>query len=131
MKTLNTSIQPNLNIQTGASRGNVSDILASMRSIMALISAGLTAIAIITLSVWVAGMEINLYFGAIGWGLGFAFFGLAMDSHGRLAMLQSITGASLLVLAMLQNSVSPDFIIGTGTVLATWVAAVSYRLLSV
>ena len=131
MKTFNTSIHQDLSLRSFTTRRHLPAILASMRNILALSSAGLTAIAIITLSVWAAGMEITMYLGVSTWGMGFIFLGLAVDNHGRTALFQLITGLALLVLALLQNSVSPDFIIISGVLLATWVAVVLFKRLSV
>jgi hypothetical protein len=131
MKTVNASIHQNLKPQSVASKGLIPAMVASMGDIMALTFAGLAAIAVITLSVWAAGMEINTYLGLSTWGMGFIFLGLAVDNHGRIALFQLITGAAFLVLALLQNSVSPDFIIVSGVLLATWVAVVLLKRLSV
>ena len=105
-------------------------MIASMHDVMALTWAGLSAIAIITLSVWAAGMEINTYLGLSTWAMGFIFLGLAVDNDGRVAVFQLVTGVAFLVLALLQNSVSPDFIIVSGALLATWVAVVLFNRLS-
>ena len=131
MKTANVLIQQNLSLQSFTSRVHLPAIAASMRTILALSSAGLTAIAIITLSVWAAGLEINMFLGLSTWGMGFVFLGLAVDNHGRAALFQLITGVALLTLALLQNSVSPNFIIVSGALVATWVAVVLYRRMSV
>ena len=131
MKTFNASIHQNLSLHSFTARRHLPAFLASMRNILALSGAGLTAIAIITLSVWAAGLEINMYLGVSTWGMGFIFLGLAMDNHGRTALFQLISGVALLVLALLQNSVSPDFIIISGALLATWVAVVLFKRLSV
>ena len=131
MKTFNESIHQDLSIRSFTTRRHLPAILASMRNVLALSGAGLTAIAIITLSVWAAGLEINMYLGVSTWGIGFIFLGLAMDSNGRTALLQLMSGVALLVLALLQNSVSPDFIIISGVLLATWVAVVLFKRLSV
>lgn len=106
-------------------------MVASLRDIMALTFAGLVAIAVITLFVWAAGMEINTYLGLGTWGLGFIFLGLAVDNSGRAALYQLTTGIAFLILALLQNSVSPDFIIASGVLLATWIAVTLFRRLSV
>ena len=106
-------------------------MVASLRDIMALTCAGLAAIAVITLSVWATGMGINAYLGVSIWGMGFIFLGLAVDNCGRLALFQLLTGVAFLVLALLQNSVSPDFIIVSGVLLATWFAVVLFKRLSV
>ena len=131
MKTINASIQQNLSPQSFTSRVHLPAIVASMRTILALSCAGLTAVAIITLSVWAAGMDITIYLGVSTWGMGFIFLGLAVDNHGRATLFQLITGVALLVLALLQNSVSPDFIIISGVLLATWVAVALFKRLSV
>ena len=131
MKTVNASIHQNLSLESFTTRAHLPAIVASMRNILALSSAGLAAIAIITLSVWAAGLEITMFLGVSTWGVGFIFLGLAVDNHGRAALFQLITGVVLLVLALLQNSVSPDFLIGSGLLLATWVAVVLFKHLSV
>jgi hypothetical protein len=131
MKTFIASIHDNLNLKSASSRGLVPAMVASMRDIIALTSAGLAAIAVITLSVWAAGMEIHTFLGVSTWGLGFIFLGLAVDNHGRVALFQLITGVAFLILALLQNSVSPDFFIVSGVLLATWVAIVLLNRLSV
>ena len=131
MKTFNTSMHQDLSLRSFTARSHLPAILASMRNILALSSAGLTAIAIITLSVWAAGLEIDTYLGVSTWGMGFIFLGLAVDNHGRTALFQLITGVALLVLALLQNSLSPDFSIISGVLLATWVAVVLFKRLSV
>ena len=131
MKIVSPSIHQNLKPQTVTSKGLIPAMVASMGDILALTFAGLAAIAVITLSVWAAGLEINTYLGLSTWGLGFIFLGLAVDNHGRIALFQLVTGAAFLVLALLQNSVSPDFIIVSGVLLAIWLAAVIFKRLSV
>ena len=131
MKIVSPSLHQNLKPQTVTSKGLIPAMVASMGDILALTFAGLAAIAVITLSVWAAGLEINTYLGLSTWGLGFIFLGLAVDNHGRIALFQLVTGAAFLVLALLQNSVSPDFIIVSGVLLAIWLAAVIFKRLSV
>ena len=131
MKTVNASLHQNLKLQTVASKGLIPAMVASMGDIIALTFAGLAAIAVITLSVWAAGMEINTYLGLSTWGMGFIFLGLAVDNQGRIALFQLVTGAAFVVLALLQNSVSPDFIIVSGILLAIWLAAVIFKRLFV
>jgi hypothetical protein len=104
-------------------------VVDSFRETLALLSAVIAAIAIVMLSVWVAGMEIQNIFGAFTLGLGFVFLAMAVDSRESLAILQSVTGLSLLALAWLHNSVSPDFIIASGILVALWVAATLFRQL--
>jgi len=131
MKTVSTSIHESQKFQSIASKIQIPVVAASMRNIMALSWAALAAIAIITLSVWAAGAEISTYLGASTWALGFIFLALAVDNHGRKARYQLMTGLALLSLALLQNSVSPGFIIVSGVLLAAWVAGVLFKRLAV
>lgn len=100
---------------------------APLRSIVALAWALLVATTIITLSVWAAGLEITAMLGVGTWGTGFIFLGLAVDNQGTVARLQAMTGIILAVLALLQNSVSPGFIIVSGVLLAAWLGALLLR----
>ena len=131
MKTINASFHQNLKLQSIATKILVPAMAASLRDIMTLTWTALTAIAIIALSVWAAGMEIRMYLGVSTWGVGFIFLALAVDNHGRLARYQMLTGVALLSLALLQNSVSPVFFILSGVLLAAWVAGIVFKRMSV
>jgi len=130
MKTINATIYQDLGLRSLSSRAHFSAIAVSMRNILALSASVLAAITIITLFMWAAGMEIGMYVGASVWGIGFIFLGLAIDNDGRAALIQSINGVALLALAILQNSVSTDFLIGSGVLLALWAAIVLFERLS-
>lgn len=127
MKTFSVHIDHKRKPDTIASSKLIPAMKASIREILALMSAVLVAATIITLSVWAAGMEINAFLGAGTWALAFVFLGLAVDNRGMTAILQMLSGLTLLVLALLQNYVSPDFLIVSGTLLASWVAAVLFN----
>jgi len=131
MKTYIAAFQQSQKTRSVVREKLIPALTASMRDVVALLGAVLTASAIITFSIWVAGMELSIFLGVSIWGLGFIFLGLAVDQHGRLALLQMITGVALLVLALLQSSVSPDFIIVSGVLLATWSGAALFKRLSV
>lgn len=127
MKTYSVHIDQKRAPGSIASLKLIPAMTASIREVLALMSAVLVAASIITLSVWAAGMEINAFLGASTWALGFMFLGLAIDNRKRTAMFQLVTGLALLVLALLQNYVSPDFLIVSGTLVATWVAAALFK----
>ena len=130
MKFISTPIRPNTKLPTVSTHSFIPAMAGTLRDLMFLMSAMLTTAAIITLTVWLAGMEYSVFMGASTWGLGFIFLAMAMDRRGRLALLQAISGGTFLVLALLQNSVSPDFGIIAGVLVAAWVVAVLYdRLL--
>ena len=102
-------------------------VVDSFRETLALLSAVIAAIATVMLSVWVAELAIQNIIGAFTLGLGFVFLAMAVDSRESFAVLQSLTGLSLLVLAWLHSTVSPDFIIVSGILVALWVAATLFR----
>jgi hypothetical protein len=91
-----------------------------LREILGLAVAIAVAAALVTLSVWLAGKPAGPLLAACTWGLGFVFLGLAVDSSGLRAVFLGITGLALPVLALLQDRVSPDFVIVSGVLLAAW-----------
>jgi len=129
MKIYTGPIQHHRRYHNTAESKLVPVMVDSFRETLALLSAVIAAIAIVMLSVWVAGMEIQNIFGAFTWGLGFVFLAMAVDGRESLAILQSVSGLSLLVLAWLHSTVSPDFVIASGILLALWVAATLFRQL--
>lgn len=131
MKTFSVSTHQSLRVKPNATQKLGPILTASMRNIMALTWAGVTAFTLIALSVWTAGMEISTYLGAGSWGLGFIFLALALDNDKKHARYQAMTGAVLLILALLQSSVSPGFMIISGAILAAWLAGAVFKRLSV
>ena len=127
MKTYSVHIDQNRKPGSIVSSKLMLAMKTSLREVLALISAVLVAASIITLSVWAAGMEVNVFLGAGAWALAFIFLGLAVDNRKRIAILQMMTGLALLVLALLQSYVSPDFLIVSGTLVASWVAAIIFK----
>lgn len=127
MKTFSVHIDQNRKPDSITSSKLILATKTSLREILASMSAVLVAASIITLSVWAAGTEVNLFLGAGTWALAFIFLGLAVDNRERTALLQMMTGLALLVLALLQNFVSPDFLIVSGTLVASWVAAIIFK----
>ena len=105
------------------------DVVDSFRETLALLGAVSAAIAIVMVSVWVTGTGMQSIFNALIWGLGLIFLAMAVDNNMSKAVLQLITGLSLLVLAGLQNMVSVDFTIAAGVVIALWIAATLFRVL--
>jgi len=93
---------------------------ATLREILGLAAAVGVAAALVTLSAWLAGRAPGPLLAACLWGLGFVFLGLAVDSRGLRAIFLAMTGLALPVLAMLQDRVSPDFMIVSGVLLAAW-----------
>jgi len=122
MKTMTAPLLENQEHNSVTREKLMPSMVASIRDAMTMMVAVLLAASIITLSVWVAGMEIGIFVGAGIWGTGFVFLALAVDNRGPVALYQVITGIALPILAQLQNRVSADFIIVSGVLLATWVA---------
>ena len=122
MKTYTAAAQQNQKIRIRGGEMIVPSMAASIREILVLLSAVTAATSIVLFSVWIAGLEWTNIFSALTWGGGLVFLGLALDKRGPTVYFQSATGLVLLVLACLQNSVSPDFIIISGALLAAWAA---------
>lgn len=131
MKLVSTPIHQHRKLQSLASEKFIPAVTASVRETIALMVAAFAAALFITLTVWIAGLEISAYLGASTWGMGFIFLALAVDNRGRAALFQMLTGVVLLVLALLQNSISPDFIIVAGALLSVWLGVVLFKHLSV
>ena len=121
MKTLTSTLHQNHELTT-TGRNIVPAMAASINGVLALLAAITTAVAIMLLSVWVSGQEINEILGAAIWGVGFVFLGIAVDNRDPGAFLLMVTGIALLVLAWLQTSVSSDYAIVSGVLIAGWVA---------
>ena len=122
MKTYTAAALHNRKPQMSAREMFVPSVAASIREILALLSAVTAATSIVLGSVWATGLEMSNVFSALVWALGFVFLGLALNNRGALAYFQFATGLVLPVLASLQNSVSPDFAMISGALLAAWVA---------
>lgn len=129
MKTYAAPIQPNRQLQTRAKQRLIPFMSILIQTILAFLGSLTTATAIVLLSVWAAGVEISNVIDASTWGLGFVYLGLATDNRKPTAIFQLATGIALLVLAWLQHTVSPDFTIVSGVLVATWVAIMIFRQL--
>jgi len=129
MKTYTAPLPHSRQIQIPSGEKFFPAMAASIRVTLALLAAIATAAAVVMLSVWAAGLEMNGILGASSWGLGLVFLGLAVDNREPRALLQLVTGLALLVLAWLQAYVSPEYIIASGSLLAVWVAASLFKQL--
>ena len=129
MKTLTVPIRQDRQLQTTTGLPTFPAMNVSIREILALLSAVISAAAIVLLSVWVAGMEVTAILSASTWGIGFIFLGVAVDNRDPTAFFQLVTGVALLALAWLQNAVSPDFTIVSGVLVAAWVAVSLFKRL--
>jgi len=130
MKTLSTAIQQTQKTRSFTTERFIPMLVSNMRGIMALMYAGLAAAVVMTLSIWAAGLGINTFLGVSTWAMAFVFLAVAVDSRGPLAFFQMTSGVALLTIALLQNSVSPDFFLLSGVLLATWVAFAVFKRLS-
>jgi len=129
MKTINASLHQPRQVQTIPTGNVIPAIAASAQEILALLSSVALAATIVMLSVWVAGMEMTDILGAGIWGIGFIFFGLAVDSSDPKAVLHLVTGVALIVLAWLQANVSADYVIMSGILVAGWAATSLFKWL--
>ncbi len=129
MKINTTSIHQDQLVQIRAKQGHFPSALVSTREVLASLSAITAATAIILLSVLAAGTEFTNIIAASTWALAFVFFALAVDNRESKAVLQSLSGLTLIVLAWLQANVSSDYSIASGVLVATWVAISLFRQL--
>lgn len=120
MKTLTATVREPRELETAAGKKWLWSMTEILREILGLAVAVAVAAALVTLSVWLAGKPAGPLLAACTWGLGFVFLGLAADSRGLRAVLLGITGLVLPMLALLQDRVSPDFVIVSGVLLAAW-----------
>lgn len=129
MKTYNTTIQGQGQFNTDLAQQYVPAVVLSIREISALLAAVTIATGVVLLSIWAAGLGIREIIGAASWGVAFIFFGLAIGNPRPVAILQLFSGLSLLVLAWLQYSISTDFTIISGVLMAAWAAVALFRQL--
>ena len=122
MKTYSATDLHRRNLQISGTEKLVPGLAASIREIIALLGAVTVATSIVLMSVWMASSEINNMYSAGTWAIGLVFLGVALDKRGSLAYVQTATGLIFLILAFLQNSVSVNFSIISGVLLAAWVA---------
>ena len=122
MKALTAHIRKEHEFKLPGREQFVPSVSVSMREVVALLSAVTSAVAIIMLSVWASGSGLTAVVGAGTWGISFVFLGMAVDSRKPAALLQLSTGLTLMVLAWLQYTVSPEFMILTGVLMAAWVS---------
>ena len=129
MKALTAHIQQMRDFQLTGTEQFVPSVSVSLREVVALLSAVTSAVAIILLSVWASGSGLTAVLGAGTWGISFVFLGMAVDSRKPAALLQLSTGLTLMALAWLQYKVSPEFMILTGVLTATWVSVGLFKRL--
>lgn len=120
MKTLTATMRETRELEKTADKRWLGSMAAILPEILSLAVAVVVAAALVTLSVWLAGRAVGPLLAACIWGLGFVFLGLAVDSRGLRAIFLGITGLVLPALALLQDRVSPDFVIVSGVLLAAW-----------
>jgi len=127
MKALTVPIHQHKSSKRTLDRNILSVVSLSIPDLLALMGAVTVAASIILLTVWAAGTELNVFIGAGTWGMGFIFLGLAVDNRGSKAIYQFASGAGLLALAALHTTVSAEFAIVSGVLVATWVAVLMFR----
>ena len=129
MKTCTAHFQREHRFQLSALQVHIPAMVISARDILATLGALIVASAIVILSIWTAGVGSGNIPGAASWGVALVFMALAVDSRAVAAVLKVLTGGALAVLAGLQSSVSPDYVILSGVLVATWVGVAVFRRL--
>lgn len=129
MKTLHTYVEENLWHGKSSFRPRLPAVPVSVREILALwVSVGMATMAVLV-SIALAAISAGSLIGAGTWALAIGFFAMAVDADGRKGLLQALTGILLIAFAWLQNTVSPDYTIGTGILMAAWVSVAVFKRL--
>ena len=127
MKTLNTYFEENTLHSRSSFRPRLPVVSVSVREILALwASAGLATIVVLS-AIALAGTAAGSLIGAGTWALALGFFAMAVDADGRKGLLQALSGLLLIGFAWLQNTVSPDYTIGTGILMAAWISVAVFK----
>jgi hypothetical protein len=129
MKTTITSVPQSRHLHIQPKQGHFTSVFVSTREVLAMLSAITAATAIVLLSVLAAGVEFTNITAASNWALGFVFLALAVDNRNLKAVLQLLSGLALIGLAWLQASVSSDYAIVSGVLVAAWLAITLFRRL--
>ena len=98
-------------------------ITISVRDSLVVLSAAVLVSTLILLSVWVSGLDVGNTVSSAIWGIAIVFLAFAIDSHPRRAVMQSLTAFALVVLAWLQLTVAPEWVIASALLLAPWLVA--------
>ena len=127
MKTFNLEIHTHklLNTPTTHKLGPRFDVFVI--EMLAVLGALAVAISVILVSIWMATLDIKPLLGAGTWAIAFIFFALAFDNRGPVALLLAITGVVLVVLAWLQSTMTMDYVIVSGVLVATWIAVAVFN----
>ena len=129
MKSLSTHLHPEHHFNKLPVPVRIAVVKAPLREIMALLSAVTVATGFVLLSVGLGVMGVVAFASATMWGMALVFFGLAVDSRRPLAILQSLTGLALVVLAWLQHAVSAEYLVVSGALIAAWAVVVIFERL--
>lgn len=129
MKTLHTYIEESSWHGTFHSRLRFPSISLAVREVLALWSSAGMATLIVLLSIVLVDSDAGALVGAGTWTSAFVFFAVAIDTSGIRGMFLALSGLLLLVLAWLQSSVSQDYTIASGILIAAWVSVWVFRRL--
>jgi hypothetical protein len=127
MKTYNLEMHKHKLLNTPTTNRWGPGINVFVVEMLAILGALAVAISVILMSIWLATLDIKPLLGAGTWAVAFIFFALAFDKRGAAALLLAITGAALVVLAWLQNTMTADYVIVSGVLLATWIAVAVFK----
>jgi len=127
MKTYNLEIHKHKLLNTPATHRWGPGIDVFVIEMLAVLGALAVAISVILGSIWLATLDIKPLLGAGTWAVAFIFFALAFDKRGHVALFLAVTGGALVVLAWLQNTMTADYVIVSGVLVAIWVAIAVFR----
>ena len=129
MKTMNSTIHSRSKVRAEGRERVLPVMMDGSKQALALLSAVTTATALVFLGIWISGFEAPHFVGAAIWAMGFVFLGIAVDKRGLVAIAHLVSGLTMLLLAWLQSTVSADFTMVSGVVLAAWASVLVFRQL--
>lgn len=129
MKTLHTYLDESSWKGSSSFRPHLPPMPVSLREILALwVSVGMATTVVLS-AIALAGTAAGSLIGASTWALAIGFIASAVDADRRNGLLQALTGLLLVAFAWLQNTVSPEYTIGTGILVAAWISVAVFKWL--
>ena len=127
MKTLNPELHKYSLHKTTITRRWGPGLNVFVIDALSLLGALAVAVSVILVSIWLATMDVKPLAGAATWAVAFIFFALAFEKRGPAALFHALTGVALVVLAWLQNTMTADYTIVSGVLIAVTVAIAVFK----
>ena len=114
-------------VTTGDWQIRIPAMVINLRQVAAVLSAAMAVLLLVTLSVWVAELEVTRFASSAGWGAAFVMMAAAVDNRRGTAALQVLTALAMAALAWAQLSMAAEWGIVSAALLAPWLAVAVYK----